>query len=44
MASLIYAEKCGVTAAHFSSAIRRAIGYRPLAIITEIPCRKLEPL
>ena len=31
-----YAEKCGVTAAHFSSAIRRASGYSPLAIITEI--------
>ena len=31
-----YAKKCGVTAAHFSSAIRRATGYSPLAIITEI--------
>lgn len=30
-----YAEKCGVTAAHFSNAIRKASGYSPLAIITE---------
>lgn len=31
-----YAEKCGVTPAHFSGAIRRASGHSPLVIITGI--------